>query len=92
VDKEVFKQLLNLSMLTAESEEAAELEAGLGSMIDYVQCVVDVKTNESWLPSTALGLNELRDDVADGSLDIKDTLRNAPNSRGRFFVVPKVVD
>ena len=67
---------------------AGQLEAILG----YVDKIGEVKTDGVEPMAHVLPLkNLLREDVVEESLSLEDVLRNAPQSDGRFFKVPKVI-
>lgn len=92
VNEALVDKLAHLSKLYFNNEEKKEIAADLQSMIAFVE-----KLNELDLKETAplmhmsSEINVLRNDVVTGSISREAALKNAPDTDGVFFKVPKVI-
>ncbi len=81
-----------LARLELTSEEEEMYTSQLGRILDYVRILQDLDTSE--VPPTAHVLplqNIFREDEVGEHLDVEDVLANAPDRKGNFFRVPKIV-
>ena len=81
-----------LARLGLSDDELTRLEGQLNHILDQYAKLAELDTEH--IPPTAQTIeleNILRDDVARGSLDPEDVLRNAPDRDGEFFVVPAIL-
>lgn len=76
----------------AESEREGYAET-LSSILAFFDRLKEVDTEGVAPTSHVLDLtNALRPDRREPSLDVEETLRNAPDRSERFFRVPKIID
>ena len=84
--------LANLARLHFNQEEKENLKKDLQRMIEFVDKLneLDVSNTE---PLLHMGdnVNMLRDDEVKGSINREEGLKNAPDTDGVFFKVPKVI-
>jgi aspartyl-tRNA(Asn)/glutamyl-tRNA(Gln) amidotransferase subunit C len=94
VNDEMIDNLANLARLHFNQEEKENLKKDLQRMIEFVDKLneLDVSNTE---PLLHMGDNNatalLRDDEVKGSISREEGLKNAPETDGVFFKVPKVI-
>lgn len=82
-----------LARLRLSPEEETRLVTDMSSMLDYVDKLNELDTKD--VPPTAqVGEpgTPMRDDVVTNRPAAEDMLANAPERRGNFFKVPKIID
>lgn len=93
VDKDTVRRIAKLARIAMDDAQAAEMEKELNALLAWVQQLSDVDC-ENVPPMTSVVAQRLRmreDVVTDGGY-ADDLMKNAPQSEGSFFVVPKVVE
>ena len=93
IDKDTVRRIAKLARVGMDDAQAAEMEKELNALLAWVQQLSEVDC-ENVPPMTSvvaqcLGMRE--DVVTDGGY-ADDLMKNAPQSEGHFFVVPKVVE
>lgn len=92
VNDELLDKLSDLSRLYIEPSERESLKHDLQRMIAFVEKLKEVDTEgiEPLLHMSA-STDVLRDDVVSGSISRSEGLKNAPDTDGVYFRVPKVI-
>ena len=93
VDKDTVRRIAKLARIAMDDQQAAEMEAELNALLAWVEQLSEVDC-ENVPPMTSVVEQRLRmreDVVTDGG-HADDLMKNAPQSEGHFFVVPKVVE
>jgi aspartyl-tRNA(Asn)/glutamyl-tRNA(Gln) amidotransferase subunit C len=93
VDKETVQRIAKLARIALDETQAAAMEQELNALLAWVEQLQEVDV-EGVAPMTSVVEQRLkmRDDaVTDGGY-AEDLMKNAPQSEGHFFVVPKVVE
>jgi len=92
VNDELIDNLANLARLQFDEEEKKIIRKDLQRMIQFVDKLneLDVSGTEPLLHMSD-NVNMLRDDVVQGSVSREEGLKNAPDTDGVFFKVPKVI-
>lgn len=93
IDQNQVRKVARLARLELTSEEVEEFTGQLGAILDYVEKMNELDTDNveplaHCLPIT----NVLREDRIKESLGNDKTLANAPQRDGEFFKVPKILD
>ena len=84
--------LAKLSHLSFSEQERKEIKADLQEMISFIEKLKEVNTDGvTPLLHMSSNVNILRDDVVQGSVSREEALKNAPDTDGTFFKVPKVI-
>ena len=84
--------LAKLSHLTFDEQEKKDIKADLQQMISFIEKLKEVDTEGvAPLLHMSSNVNILRDDVVQGSVSREEALKNAPDTDGTFFRVPKVI-
>jgi len=84
--------LAKLSHLSFSEQERKEIKADLQEMISFIEKLKEVNTDGvTPLLHMSSNVNILRDDVVQGSVNRNEALKNAPDTDGTFFKVPKVI-
>lgn len=82
-----------LSRLRLTDEEKHRLTDDLNHILEQFAVLQQLDTTDIAPTAHAMALeNVFRDDVARPSLSREDALREAPEARDEFFVVPRVVE
>ncbi len=97
VTKEDVDRVAELAHLELTQDESAAMLRDLNAILDYVVELGEVDTTgvAPLAQVTELieaGSSELRPDVRRPSLDRETVLKQAPESNGVFFKVPKVIE
>lgn len=89
---EQLRQVARLARLEIPPDPLHRLAGQLATILGYVQRIgeVDVSGVEPMAHPLPIQ-NVLRDDVAGAALPPEQVLRNAPDTDGSFFKVPKVI-
>lgn len=84
--------LAKLSHLSFNEQERKDIKSDLQEMITFIEKLKEVNTDgvEPLLHMSS-NVNVLREDVVQGSVNREEALKNAPDSDGTFFKVPKVI-
>jgi aspartyl-tRNA(Asn)/glutamyl-tRNA(Gln) amidotransferase subunit C len=86
------QHVAKLARLALDEQRLVQLTPQLESILHYVDKIRQANVTGVEPMAHALPLsNVLREDVAEPSLPIEAVLRNAPETDGRFFKVPKVI-
>ena len=93
VNDALIDKLAHLARLEFEPEEKARLKNDLQKMIAFVEKLQELDTTGSEpLLQMSTRTDVLRDDVAKETMTRDEALKNAPESDGIFFKVPKVIE
>lgn len=84
-------RLAELSGLSFSQQEKEKLLGEVNGIVNMLNKCDQVETIDAKIDD-AIAISELRDDVVQESLDLKDTFLNTQNQKKNYFVVPKVVD
>lgn len=94
VDKSTVVRIAGLARISVPEEDLDELAAELSNILGWVEQLNEVDT-EDVMPMTSVTegvvLRARDDTVTDGNYR-GDLLKNAPEERDGFFVVPKVIE
>ena len=88
------KHIARLARLHLTGEEIRFFETQVGAILSFVEKLNEVKGLENVQPTShPLSLsNVFREDLVGPSIDIEAFLKHAPQSKGRFFQVPKIIE
>jgi len=93
ITKEEVEHVAHLARLDFTEEEKEKFTSQLNDILMYVDMLNRIDTTDVEPMSHAIALNNaFRDDCIGESLDTGISLANAPDARGPFFRVPKVID
>ena len=93
ITKEEVEYVAHLARLDFSEEENAKFTSQLNDILMYMEKLNQVETSGIEPMSHAITLqNAFRDDVVKESLTHELSLANAPDARGPFFRVPKVIE
>ena len=92
IDKNTTLKIAKLTRIKIEENEIAELSSQLSSILDWVEQLNEVNTdNIEPLNNASMTELPLRKDEIINEDKSKDVLSNAPEKLENYFVVPKVV-
>ena len=93
IDKNTTLKIAKLARIKIDESEIAELSAQLSLILDWVEQLNEVNTNNvEPLNNVSKAKLPLRKDEENKEDKSKDVLSNAPEKLENFFVVPKVVE
>lgn len=92
VNDEMIENLASLARLHFNDAEKQEIKSDLQRMIAFIDKLNELDT-ENVHPVLHMGdgSNVFREDEVQGSITREEALKNAPDSDGVFFKVPKVI-
>jgi len=93
VDTLTVRRIAHLARIAVADEEVEHLKGELNAMLAFVEQLseVDVTGVEPMTSVTPMVMKSREDVVTDGNI-ADDIVKNAPDSRDHYFVVPKVVE
>lgn len=93
VNDALIDKLANLARLQFSQEEKENLRQDLQRMIAFVDKLNELNT-EGVEPLLHMSdtINVLREDLVQGSISREEGLKNAPDTDGVYFRVPKVIN
>jgi aspartyl-tRNA(Asn)/glutamyl-tRNA(Gln) amidotransferase subunit C len=92
IDKETLHKVAHLARLNIKPEEEEKLQQDMGEILDWVDQLREVDTTGvAALTHMTEETNVLREDVVEPSIDKDKVLKNAPQTDGDHFQVPKVL-
>jgi len=93
IDKDEVTYVAHLARLEFTEAETEKFTAQLNNILLYMEMLNRVDTAGVTPMTHAIAQkNAFRDDVIRDSLNQEATLANAPDARGDFFRVPKVIE
>ena len=93
IDKNTTLKIAKLCRVKIEDHEIDELSSQLSSIIDWVEQLNEVNTDDiEPLSNVSMAKLPLRKDNEISEDNSKDILDNAPEKLENYFVVPKVVE
>tara|TARA_B110000014_G_C19789999_1_gene410516 strand:+ start:351 stop:638 length:288 start_codon:yes stop_codon:yes gene_type:complete len=93
IDKNTTIKIAKLSRIKLENSEIDELSSQLSSIVDWVEQLNEVNTdNVDPLSNVSMSELPMRKDIENLEDNSKDILLNAPDKLEKFFAVPKVVE
>ena len=92
IDKKTTLKIAKLTRVKIEDDEITELSSQLSSILDWVEQLNEVNTdNIEPLSNVSISELPLRKDKETNENRSEDILSNAPEKLENYFVVPKVV-
>ena len=93
IDKKTTLKIAKLCRIKVEEHEIEELSTQLSSILDWVEQLKEVNTdNVEPLSNISMGELPLREDKENAEDKSNEVLDNAPEKLENYFVVPKVVE
>ena len=92
VNDALLDKLADLARLEIEPAERQGLKQDLQRMISFVEKLQELDSGDA-KPQLHMTdeINVLREDIVQGSVSREEGLKNAPDTDGVFFKVPKVI-
>jgi aspartyl-tRNA(Asn)/glutamyl-tRNA(Gln) amidotransferase subunit C len=93
VDKDTVRRIAKLARIAMDDQQATEMEAELNALLAWVEQLSEVDCgNVPPMTSVVERQIPMREDVVTDGGYADELMKNAPQSEGHFFVVPKVVE
>ncbi len=92
ISLEEVNRIAELARLSPSEDEREQLAAKMSSVIDFVEQLNELDTTSIEPLHHVLDLHSvLRDDVVRPSLPVSEVMKNAPQKKGDYFIVPRVI-
>ena len=93
VDAATVRRIAHLARIAVTDVEVPHLQGELNAMLAFVEQLAEVNVEgvEPMTSVTPMEMKKRPDVVSDGEI-ADDIVRNAPETQGHFFLVPKVVE
>ncbi len=93
LSKEEIEHIAMLARLSLTEEEKELFSAQLSSILDYMEKLNELDTENIEPTSHVLSLsNVMREDAPRDSISREDALVNAPDRTDKFYRVPKIIE
>ena len=93
ISRDEVAYVAHLARLEFKEEEMEKFTSQLNSILLYIDKLSEVETSSiEPLSSASRGRNAFRTDTARESIPVQESLANAPEVRGGFFQVPRVIE
>ena len=93
VNDAMIENLSNLARLQFDESEKEEIKKDLQRMITFVEKLNELDTTGvEPLLHMSDSMDVLREDILQGSITREEALKNAPETDGIYFKVPKVIN
>ncbi len=92
ISKEEVEHVARLARLRLTEEEKEKFGRQLNRILEYVEKLNELDTENVESASQVIPLqNVLREDEVKPSLPVEDVLSNAPDKKGNYFKVPRII-
>jgi aspartyl-tRNA(Asn)/glutamyl-tRNA(Gln) amidotransferase subunit C len=92
VTDELVDKIAHLARLSFDEREKPEIREDLRKMIGFVEKLAELDTrNVAPLIHMSREVNVFREDLVGNGVSTAEALSNAPQAKGDFFTVPKVI-
>ena len=93
VDAATVRRIAQLARIAVTDAEVPHLQGELNAILAFVDQLseVNIEGVEPMTSVTPMEMKKRQDVVNDGEI-ADDIVRNAPETQGHFFLVPKVID
>lgn len=86
------RHVAKLARLALREDQLLKIAPQLGAILQYIEQINKIDKSGVEPMAHALPLhNVLREDVVEPSLPLEQVLKNAPDTDGAFFKVPKII-
>ena len=92
IDESEVRRIAALSRVQIADEECAALARDLDRIVEHIDRLADVQLPDDAESLTYFDADVHRKDRATRGLDREDALRNASETDGTYFLVPKIVE
>ena len=93
IDKDTVKYVAHLARIDLQDKELEKFSRQLHDILDFIDKLTKLDTKDTEPTSHILPINNvLREDEPHPGLSSEKALMNAPQKKGNFFVVPKVIE
>ncbi len=92
ISKKDVEHVARLARLRLTEEEKEKLGKQLNQILEYVEKLNELDTKNVEPTSHVVPLkNVLREDEVKPSLPVEEVLSNAPDKKGKYFKVPRII-
>jgi aspartyl-tRNA(Asn)/glutamyl-tRNA(Gln) amidotransferase subunit C len=93
ISRDEVAYVAHLARLEFKEEEIERFTSQLNNILLYIDKLSGVGTSEvEPLSSATQRSNAFREDAGKDSISVEESLANAPDARGGFFQVPRVIE
>ena len=91
IQHKLIQKLAELSSLTLSKEETAMISKNLNAVLESMEILQSLPVSEKNCEESCLELADLRTDETASPLPREIILKNAPQTDGSYFVIPKTL-
>lgn len=92
ISKQEVITIASLARLKLKEEKIEQYQKQFSNILDYMETLNEVNTEDiKPLYSPAEKTNVFREDEVNKEVSKEDILKNAPQTDGDFFIVPKII-
>lgn len=93
IEKETVEYVAHLSRIELTKDEVVEFAQQLDAILRYMDQLAELKTENIEPTSHAIEIKQkMREDVVREWFSQKESIMNAPETKGPFFLVPPVIE
>lgn len=93
ITSENVRHVARLARITLTDEQIAVFCRQLNDIVEYIEKLNEIDTSNIEPTSHVAPLNNIfREDLIIPSQQRQEMLKNAPDSNGRFYIVPKIIE
>jgi len=93
VDAATVRRIAHLARIAVEEPEVPHLQGELNAILAFVEQLAEVNVEGVEAMTSVIPMEmKMRADVVNDGGIADDIIRNAPETQGHFFLVPKVVE
>jgi len=93
ITKKEVEYVAHLARLKLTPEDAENFTARLDEILTYFEKLKELDTSKVEPTSHSIPMvNAFRKDVVKPSLEVEESLANAPEKEGNFFKVPRIIE
>lgn len=93
ITKKEVEYVAHLARLKLTPEDAESFTARLDEILTYFEKLKELDTSKVEPTSHSIPMvNAFREDVVKPSLEVEESLSNAPEKEGNFFKVPRIIE
>ena len=91
IAKKQVAHVARLARLELSPEELAQYSRELTKIVEYIDCLEAADTSGVDISAPTVAFVAHRDDIVRPSLTVNEALKNAPETKDDYFIVPRVM-
>ena len=93
IDDKLLEKLETLGMIRINTDKKEKIKQDLNEIFEFVQNISDINVQDITTDDVQDKYTPLREDIKNIDTQIpKSILKNAPNAKEGYFIVPKIIE